>query len=150
MNESAEHCESCSSKMDECPICMENYEIGVVNKTQTDCGHTLCFKCFIILNYNSNKCPICRQQMQEQMQEPMQDPSVIHYHHHHNRAPRHHTNCIRRIYNYFNSWFYVIDHNTSQINRPHYPPTINRPHPHPINRSYYPYYPHPNRRIVPL
>lgn len=140
MNESAEHCESCSSKMDECPICMENYEIGVVNKTRTDCGHTLCFKCFIILNYNSNKCPICRQQMQ--------DPSVIHYHHNH--APRHHTNCIRRIYNYFNSWFSVIDHNTSQINRPYYPPInrpINRPHYPPINR---PYYHHPNRRIVPL
>jgi hypothetical protein len=149
MNESAkqycesakQYCESCSSKtLDECPICMENYEIGVVNKTRTDCGHTLCFKCFIILNYNSNKCPICRQQMQEQMQEP----SVIHYHNH---APRHHTNCIRRIYNYFNSWLshnsvIPIDHNTSQINRPHYPPPINRPH--------YPYYPHPNRRIVPL
>lgn len=134
--QSTQYCESCSSNtLEECPICMENYEIGVVNKTRTNCGHTLCFKCFIIVNYNSNKCPICRQQMQEQIQEP----SIIHYHNH---APRHHTNCIRRIYNYLKSWFSVIDHNTSQINRPHYPPPINRPH--------YPYFPHPNRRIVPL
>lgn len=86
--------ESCCSKEDdECPICMENFEL--VNTALTDCGHTFCIKCFIILYSNSNnKCPICRQQMYI-------DAPVIH-HHHHNHAPHNHTNCFQRIYNY---WF---------------------------------------------
>lgn len=145
--------ESCC--MDECPICMENFEFG--NTALTDCGHTLCIECFIILYSNSNKCPICRQQMYI-------NTPVIHHHHHHNHAPHNHTNCFQRIYNYWfknNRTIHPAVENpqeTTPLRRgivlgffnSYIPININEN----INRPHYRYYPNNlypnNRRIIPL
>ena len=130
------HIESCCSKgeIDECPICMENFELGV-KTILTDCGHKLCIKCFIILNLNSNKCPICRQQMNIQVPRG-------HVHHHN------HTNYFQRIYNY---WFTRREDETpSPLRRGIVLNSYSHINPNDIdsrqrNRSY------PNiRRIVPI
>ena len=109
-----EHC----SITDECPICMEN--LGV-NTALTDCGHTLCNKCFIILIFKSNKCPICRQQMHKSCTD-----NATHIHNHH--APRH-TNCIQRIYNYFSRNYRTVRQDETHPLVPDETPRPLTPHP---------------------
>lgn len=42
----------------ECPICLDKIDQGFVT---TDCGHTLCMRCFNnTLHKLNNKCPLCR------------------------------------------------------------------------------------------
>lgn len=91
----------------ECPICMELFE-PKVNMALTDCGHAFCIKCFIIMNYKSNKCPICRQHMQINNSCQNIDSfvnSIIQYNQQHQpeEIPIR-PNCFQRIINYFNSW----------------------------------------------
>jgi RNA polymerase subunit RPABC4/transcription elongation factor Spt4 len=65
---------------EECPICMETFELDIINKVLTECGHALCNRCFIILNFKSDKCPICRQKMNNSCHNPPEEtPSIIHF-----------------------------------------------------------------------
>lgn len=89
----------------ECPICMELFEPSINKPFTTECGHTFCIKCFILVNLKSDKCPICRQQMQQiqiiQRTTLPEDPSGIH-NHNHTIFPPH--NCFQIIFNFFYPW----------------------------------------------
>lgn len=106
------------TEIDECPICMETFELGINKADQilTECGHTFCVQCFITLKFKSNKCPICRQYMNISLQNSTIDfitlynqiyprpeeipqdvpPSMIHIYNH--------PHICQRIFNYLNSW----------------------------------------------
>jgi len=53
----------------ECSICYERIEDGEKNTVVTKCGHKFCLSCLLMHLSKDNRCPLCREEIEEKRQK---------------------------------------------------------------------------------